>query len=293
MKRDCCFCRLLRIQLQVFMLVTVKDFKEALKKIKENPQNHGLSSEDYEQVVTLEKQLKETTDKFNSTFQKINDVFSKAFAAFQSSALKFEEKFEEIKFVANHDWLISFNLFTDSTLQEMFEIINKKDKKNFEEFVMSVFPRSQKNIFAEMRKRLTHRKAILTEIEQSYNHKFYFSVVTLCYTQVDGICNEKLNYGFFDTNSKTHDLKIKALEVSRGLLSKIAGQLQEPRNEISRYVKEEIRDRTFQPDSFNRHLVLHGHSIHYGTRKNAIRAILLMDFVCALVTEDRVRKPGN
>jgi hypothetical protein len=74
-----------------------------------------------------------------------------------------------------------------------------------------------------------------------------------------------------------------ALNPNESFAGKIAGQLKEPRNEISRYVKDEIKNRTFKLDSFNRHLVLHGHSIHYGTQKNAIRAILLLDFVCALM----------
>jgi hypothetical protein len=148
------------------------------------------------------------------------------------------------------------------------------------------FPKSKKFIFKIILEKIPHRQQILTEIEQCYKRKLYSSVVTLCYTQVDGICNEKLNYGFFDTDNKTHDLKIQSLELKPNLSTKIASQVKEPKNEFSRYVRKDIQDRTFELNSFNRHLVLHGHSIYYGTEKNAIRAILLLDFVCALLIED-------
>jgi hypothetical protein len=192
------------------MILTVKDFKEALRKIKENPENHGLSHEEYQRVMEMQQELKESTRVINASIQKISDAFAKAAAAFQSSAIKIEEKLREIRFVANHDWLISFNIFADTALPEMIEIISKKNKEDFEDFVMSAFPQSQDSIFDGIRKSLPNRRAILDEIEQSYIHGFYFSTITLCYTQVDGICNEKFEYGFFDTNAKTHDLKIGA-----------------------------------------------------------------------------------
>lgn len=42
--------------------------------------------------------------------------------------------------------------------------------------------------------------------------------------------------------------------------------------------------------SNNRHLVLHGHSYNYGNKKNAIKAILLLDFMNELVFWEKVWK---
>ncbi len=39
-------------------MLKVKDFVTAIKRIKENPNNHGFSKEDYEAIISLDKSLK-------------------------------------------------------------------------------------------------------------------------------------------------------------------------------------------------------------------------------------------
>jgi len=272
------------------MLVTVSDYKIAVKKIKDNPNNHGFSKGEFEEIMTFEKTMQEFNDKYLSSFNKITEIISKAFSASRFSVIKFEEKLKDTRFVVNQDWFISFNLLRNLTIKQTYNAISNQDKESFKLFVLETFSVEQNNIFKSIHKIIPHRKSITLEIESLYKSNFYNTVVVLCYTQVDGICNENLNYGFFDTDRKTHELKIKELEPNDSLASKIAIQLKEPKNEISRYVKNEVNDKTYKLDSFNRHLVLHGHSIHFGTQLNAIRAILLLDFVCALINEKVIKK---
>jgi hypothetical protein len=101
--------------------------------------------------------------------------------------------------------------------------------------------------------------------------------------------NETWKIGFFDNDKQTnYELKIKKLNTKKESFTKsIINQLGEPRNEINRKSndpKYQIKEN--KENSINRHLIIHGHSKFHGNRQNAIRAILLLEFICDLVNED-------
>jgi hypothetical protein len=271
------------------MLVTINDYKIALKNVREYPESHGYSKEECESVLSFEKEMKEYSHKLTSSFKKTGENLTRAFANFQFSPCKFVEAIQDTSFVVTHDWYISFNLLRNSTLDEIFRLLHFKEKESLQNFVIKNFPLEKDTIFKFIHKTIPHRTSLISEIEGLFKNNFYSAVVALCYTQVDGICNENIGYGFFDTD-QNHNLKISKLEPNESLASKIAFQLKESRNEINRYVKPEINNKTFKLNSFNRHLVIHGHSIHFGTELNAIRAILLLDFVCSLIKEGVISK---
>ncbi|MDP1728398.1 MAG: hypothetical protein Q8M15_16560 [Bacteroidota bacterium] len=266
-------------------MLKAKDFGTALKRIKENPDNHGYSKEEYEAIIGLEKSLKELGESFHENARKWTESLQAGFKAVHFSINKFLEKLEETKFIVNDNWFISFNLIGSLSIKELVEMFYNRDEQKFQKFIFDAFPKQQERIFKEIRKIIPHREPLIAEIEKLYNNKYYASVIVLAYTQVDGICSENLGYGFFDTDNKTYDLKVSKLKPGDGLASKIAFQLKASKNEITRYVKKEIENRTFERDSYNRHLVLHGHSINYGSKINAMRAISLLDFICTLKSE--------
>lgn len=266
-------------------MLKVKDFVTAIKRIKENPNNHGFSKEDYEAIISLDKSLKNFGERLQENVREWSESLQASFKDFHFSIGKFLLKLEETKFIVNDNWFISFNLIGRLSIKELLEMLDSKDEKKFNKFILDTFPKQQERIFQAIKKIVPHREPLISEIEQLYNNQFYTSVIVLTYTQVDGICSENLGYGFFDTDNKTYELKVSKLKPGDGLASKIAFQLKASKNEITRYVKNEIENRTFKKDSYNRHLVLHGHSINYGSKINAMRAISLLDFICTLKSE--------
>jgi hypothetical protein len=65
-------------------------------------------------------------------------------------------------------------------------------------------------------------------------------------------------------------------------------QLSINENEITMYSKnEKFKDLASRTTSYNRHLIMHGHSFNYGCKKNALRAILLLDFICYFIELSR------
>lgn len=270
--------------------MTVGEYQIASKAIRENPEDHGYSKEVYETVIAFDNEMKKYIDKYKSSISKVSDQMSKLFLSSKNALSKFEEQLEDTRFVVTHDWFISFNILRNLTIKKTFTVLSNKDKSAFENFVLTTFPSERSNLFKAIYKAIPHREAIITEIETLYCQNHFHAVIVLCYTQVDGICNENLRFGFFDVDQNTKELRVKQLDSNNSLASKIATQLKEPRNEISRYVKNAIKNGIYKRDSFNRHLVMHGHSINYGTKLNAIRAILLLDFVCSLVKEGVITK---
>lgn len=266
-------------------MIKMKDFDSAIKRIKENPNNHGYSKEDYEAIISLDKTFQEFKTQLDETFKDMRNIFQTTIETLNFSIKTFFENLADTKYIINDNWFVSFNLISSLSLNELAEMLYNKDENNFQEFIYNVFPKEQKRIFQEIREVVPHRDLIINEIEQLYNNQYYASAIILAYSQVDGICNENLGYGFFDTEISTYDLKISKLNPGVGLASQIAFQLKADKNEITKYVKDEIKTKTFKKESYNRHLVMHGHSTHYGTKINAMRAISLLDFICTLKKE--------
>lgn len=266
-------------------MLKTKDFEKAIDRITEFPNSHGFSKEEYEAIINLQNRIKEIRDKFQANIKMLPNGLFKGLEVVNFSLKLFSQNLERTKFVMNDNWYISFNLISRLSINELVDMLNNKDELKFQNFILDIFPKEKENIFDKMKKTVPHRVKIIEEIEYLFDKEIYSSVIVMAYTQVDGICNENLGYGFFDTDNKSYKLKISSLQPGDGLASKIAYQLKAEKNEITRFVKLEIENRTFKIDSYNRHLVMHGHSLNYGSKINAMRAISLLDFICTLKSE--------
>lgn len=266
-------------------MIKARNFDEALKRINENPDNHGYSQEEYDAIIDLQKKLKETRDIIEEQTRPFREAMAAGFEAMNFSFKLFSQKLEETKFIVHENWFVSFNIVGRLSIKQLLELLYNRENFRFQEYITKLFPEVLDQIFSQIEKTVPHRAEIIKEIKQLYDKKLYTSLIVLVYSQVDGICHENLGYGFFDSDNKSYDLKISELQPGDGLASKIVYQLKGGKNEITRYVKKEIDNKSFKSDSYNRHLVMHGHSIHFGNKLNAMRAISLLDFICSLKNE--------
>jgi hypothetical protein len=164
--------------------------------------------------------------------------------------------------LVRHYSLDKLNLvdFEDVMLSNSSQVIDAIIKKSYENF--------------------PHRKNILSEIKECFDAKLYHAVINLAYSQADGICNENWGIPFFGKDKKELKMYIKFKQTDKKIAKIITEQLFYDRNELtmdSWIAKGIYSDENLK--SFNRHLVIHGHSINYGSEINAIRAVLLIDFL--------------
>ncbi|HSB92801.1 MAG TPA: hypothetical protein VLC28_06765 [Flavitalea sp.] len=130
-------------------------------------------------------------------------------------------------------------------------------------------------------------KAIdLREIFFCYKNKQYSAVIALAYSTAEGIVLEVFDQGFWggykESTKKTNFDTLQERQLS-GVLNLFKKRFNN-RGEINRHIN---KNSEAPQDSNNRHLVLHGQSFKYGTKMNAIKAILLLDFICELVYRER------
>lgn len=280
-------------------IIKIKDVKKILNDIRINPLNHGYPQNIVDQCLNFERnlefslnQLSDLTDfKFVSQLKSYNEYISKLYGQVLNDFTKFSKM----------GWYLSNRFIEDLPIQEVYKVFNDVNRVNLENLIISETEKMMIRIISDCSDRFSNRKHFFTEIKKAYQLEMYNSVVLLCYTQADGICNEILKNGFFDKELKESKLKRKKKKSPQDFhlsaYKKISNfewnhsisvieQLGIAENEITAYLKGMIKtDPELTKKSFNRHLVVHGHSLHYGTKLNAVRGLCLLDFLHFIFTE--------
>jgi hypothetical protein len=211
----------------------------------------------------------------------------------QKAFEKFKQGYDNFKYLVPRGWYISPKVLNKLELNRISELCEFTDISNldeFENYILNSFDNRKEEVFIYLTNTFNSRKHIFEEIHKMYDLQLYYGLITLCYSQADGMSNEIWKMGFFtnDPDTKYEYLKIQKLNTKKETFSKaLINQLGEARNEItekSNNSKYKIKEN--KENSINRNLVLHGHSKYYGNRENAIRAILLLEFICDLVNEE-------
>lgn len=195
--------------------------------------------------------------------------------------------------LSTYGWYVSPQILDQIPDSEIGVYLREGNSIDFEKFIVQYVESDLPRIVQDCQRQFPNRKDIIDEIQMLYNDGYYRAVVVLCYTQADGISNDLFDVGFFDTD-RSQNYKLKTyIEIKKNDSSyseRIISQLNTSSNEITAWSKS---DSFKQEDrikcSFNRHLVLHGHSIDYGTKLNAVRAICILDFLQS-IGETTMRK---
>lgn len=197
----------------------------------------------------------------------------------------YHDIFSHTRHVAARGWYISPNVIRDVPLNEIVDLFQEVNAVRFEQLLIELADSIIERVLKRCSVRFPDRKVIFEEIADLYKLEFYRPVILLCYTQVDGMSNDFWGFGFFDKDRRQeYKLKsyLKLQELEKGINSGFAAQLEISMNEITVNSADQMftSDAELQKRTFNRHHIMHGHSINYGTKTNAIRAIYLLDFFC-------------
>jgi hypothetical protein len=264
--------------------VKVKDIQIAIQKIKDFPETHGYTEEEAKEIEEFEKTMTEFSVKISKVFNEINEQLRKAFEPAQKAIIEFNKRVTELSYFSEYGWFVGFNIFDDLKMADLFNLIKIKDSHKVDEFFVDWFEKNKKNVFDYFINQHPKRKSQFNELEKGFKHQLYSSVIILSYSITDGITNETIGCGFFDTEKiqGEHNLIIKGhIDKKDGLLNAISSQFLKKRNELTKHY--DTKKHILPKDSYNRHLVVHGHSFEYGNKINAVRALLLLDFTIYLL----------
>lgn len=118
------------------------------------------------------------------------------------------------------------------------------------------------------------RAHIIDAAFKAYVDGQYVLAIPIFLAQVDGICLDVVNAHFFMAKGRKkvveHVMSIAGGSITRAFLAPF---------EVGMGISLSERDR---PDGFsglNRHMVLHGESVDYGTRENCLKSISLLNYI--------------
>ncbi len=214
-----------------------------------------------------------------------------AMAAIRDFVQAQQELFRQTVHLNHIGWYISPDVIDEFDLAELHALTVKENVYLFEQKIIDEAPIFIPNILNRIGSEFPEREQIMDEILEAFEAGLYSSVVTLCYAQADGICHEVFKVSFYKPNGKGLKVakKVENIEGFEGFLN----QLNNANHEITAS-KGYLNPNVDISASYNRDHVMHGHSTQFGTLKNAIRAIYLVDFLSYLATEHQPeRKEGS
>ena len=265
--------------------ITVKKLISALKEIKDNPNGHSYSREEVDEFLEYERQFAMQMEKFNHL--QVIEEFKKRNEEIQRFRQEMPQRnhsfFSNMRYISSLAWYISPHVVRDIPLFDFAELIKEENVLGFQNKIIELADIAIPRILTKCGKQFLERKAIFEEIREAFNKELYSAVISLAYTQIDGISNDTWGFGFFDKD-RNQDYQLKSyLNLQSGTIginTGIAEQLGITSNEIIVHSGSELfNNDEYKKNSYNRHLVIHGHSVGYGTRINAIRAIYLLDLL--------------
>jgi hypothetical protein len=274
-------------------LNSVGYISKALKDIRSNPNSHGYSDKEVKRLFKIENDFVNSIKPYEEAINSITKIFKD----FETALKKFKDSFgsviSQFQNLSKTGWFISPELIRDYSLEELLSLSHNPSADWTERIILNNHGNQSEieSIFKSLKTTFPNRKTIFEEISKCYELGLFSAVITLSYTQADGICNEVWNYGFFDkdaTKSYKTKLFLELNNIELGFSSHFVTQLGISENEIIRNSKDlYFKETKVKENSSNRHLVLHGHSTNYGTRGNALKAILLLNFLEHFVIEYR------
>ena len=248
--------------------------------------DHGFPPKEVERIQKITNEMISDSQKAFEKMRKMHETIVKGIEAFvKIVSLIGDPIFESLKRASEKGWYISPNIIDRYFMDELRDMLEEDSLESFEKRIIKDSKEKIPEVLKNCSKTFPNRRHIFQELQNLYKRKQYHSLIALAYAQADGISNEIWGHGFFDKDEVEKDLyelkvyrKYKDLDV--GVASIIKNQLGININEITQYSGHvDFKEPEKRFSSFNRHLVIHGHSTNYGSQINAIRAIYLLDFI--------------
>ena len=181
-------------------------------------------------------------------------------------------------FLGENGWYIDFNMAASAISVLANKELTKKDlDDSLSEYFTSKLEEIKESIVAKH----PRRSSIISAALKAHRNGDYELSIPVLLTQIDGISFETLGHSFF--KRKGGVLKITKFVEERigeslykGLLYPLAEDL-----EISR----SWDDTEVDFDLLNRHMILHGRNVVYGTRLNSLKVISFINYVVQVLEE--------
>ncbi len=251
---------------------------DALHEIRTNP-SHDYPKEEVERLENIEREFAESVKDIKAPMWKLPSSDE-----LRISITKFNfDLFERLTRLTERGWYISPDILENLPVDEMIELTKYQNLDTLEKRIKEPSNSTISSILIKCKKQFPDRNELWDEMKLLFDSELYFGLVTLAYSQADGICNDTWNQSFYQMSRTEGKLKLKDVIGNKydGFFDATIQQLGIPSNELTVKTRnnEAFDDEKFVRKTYNRHKVLHGQSIHFGNKINAIRSLYLLDYL--------------
>lgn len=220
-----------------------------------------------EQAQRAIRPLQEWLDRHRDEYEQFTESVLRSAAHFRESWSK--EARESYPALVQHGWYPDIEM-SGRELGDLVAMLSSKNARKADREFCEYFESALGQISKRFREWYPERRHVLTNGFWAHRrHRYYLSVPVLL-AQADGICADLLGEQLFRRKKKRPAVAAivekgdpfwSALLVPLTLSGPISASSQEEQN-----------------DDLNRHAVLHGKSLSYGTRVNSCKAISLLNY---------------
>ena len=173
-----------------------------------------------------------------------------------------------------HGWYLDLEMPLPG-LWELKKALSEGNVEEAEEALAEYFEGRLEEIEKSISERYKHRAHLIRAAFNAHRRQEYELSIPVLLAQTDGICKEVVNqYLFIKQNKKPGTAiyvdQIAADTLRAALLSPLAKTLP---------INASERERPADFEALNRHTVLHGESLDYGSKINSLKAISLVNYV--------------
>jgi hypothetical protein len=183
--------------------------------------------------------------------------------------------------LGQHGWYFDMQM-PMPVLWELEQMLEAGEIEQADELLCDYFEKHVDSIASGLCSRYPTRAHILSQAFEAQRAGQYALSVPVLLAQTDGICNDiTAQYLFIRQNGRPGTAQyveaVASGTIRAALLSPLAETLP---------IGQSKRERVDGFDELNRHMVLHGESLDYGTRLNGLKAISLINYVGQVLRDE-------
>ncbi len=216
-------------------------------------------------------------------FQKsVQGLISPAFEQLQESFRELPPRTQEAVLVLGaHGWYLDLEMPLPG-LWELKKALSEGNVEEAEEAIAEYFAGRLDKIEGSIIEKFPNRQKMIRAAFNAHRRQEYELSIPVFLAQTDGICKEVVKQYLFMKQNRKPRTAIYVEQIASNTFR--AALLQPLARPLPIGASERERAKDF--NELNRHMVLHGESLDYGTQVNSLKAISLINYVAHVLTLD-------
>ena len=229
-----------------------------------------------EAIKALQKVIKTNKANFSDPSENFNP-----FAIIAESIIYVQRKApESLIELSKYGWYMGYDSLPKTPI-ELHEKLKDGKEKEVDKFLSDYYKSELKFVEKRLIKRNPERKILIKEGFSNHYKGHYFSSITLLLTQADGLCYDRAKKFYFQNDSTLKRSKVYRPAIHEDLARNDQIFLKEflaPMSNPSA-INELIKNIKNFPVRLNRHEIIHGIDIEYGTELNSLKTISFLNYL--------------